>query len=316
MGRYFLQRLILTIPTLFGVTIIVFMMVRFLPGDILDTILGEFGNVSPQVKEDLADRFKLNTALHVAYWDWIRDLFRGDLGVDPLRARPITQDLAARVPVSLELTVMSFAIGLLISIPIGILAAIRQDSPIDYIGRSTAVGMLAIPNFWLAVLVLTIPSRLWAWAPPVPFARFEDDPLKNLYIMVIPAGILGLGVAGGQMRLIRTQLLEVMRQDYIRTAWAKGLRERTVIINHALKNALIPVVTLIGIQIPLLIGGAVVIETIFSLPGMGRWLVESIINRNYAVVQALNLIVAALVVFVNLAVDMAYAYLDPRIRYQ
>ncbi|MFQ5879108.1 MAG: ABC transporter permease [Dehalococcoidia bacterium] len=316
MGRYFVQRLLLMIPTMFGVSIIVFMMVRFLPGSVIDVVLGEFGNVDPEVKEELLKQYNLDSGILIQYKDWLADLFRGDLGVSLLSGRSIVADLKSRIPVTVELSVMAVAMSLVISIPIGVIAAIRQDSPLDYLARSTAVGMLAIPNFWLATMVLTVPNMFITWAPPSPFVRFPDDPLRNLYIMAIPAAILSLALAGGQMRLIRTQLLEVLRQDYIRTAWAKGLRERTVIVRHALKNALIPVISLIGIQIPILIGGAVIIEFIFGIPGVGSRLVKSIIDRDYSVIQAINLFMATLVVFVNLLVDMTYAYLDPRVRYR
>ncbi|MFQ5878558.1 MAG: ABC transporter permease [Dehalococcoidia bacterium] len=315
MRQYLIQRLLLSIPTVIGVSIVVFMMVRLLPGDVVDIIISD-QSISPEVRETIRKQFRLNAALHVQYWEWSTGLLRGDLGTDLLTQRPIAPDLKSRGLVTLELNALALLMALVISIPVGILAAVRQDSAPDYLARSTAIGMLALPNFWLGVLVYTVPSLLWKWTPPLAYVRFEDDPATNLYILCIPAAIMGSGLAGGQLRLIRTQLLEVLRQDYIRTAWAKGLRERTVIVRHALKNALIPVVTLVGIQVPILIGGAVVIEYIFSIPGLGRWLVDSILQRNYTVVQAINLVVAVLVVFVNLVVDMTYSYLDPRIRYR
>ncbi|MFQ5879018.1 MAG: ABC transporter permease [Dehalococcoidia bacterium] len=315
MGRYLIHRILLIFPTLFGITVIVFMMVRFLPGDVIDVILGDFGSITPEQKEELRDYYNLNAPLHSQYKDWMWDVLRGDLGVSILSGRSIAGDMRSRIPVTFELAVTAAVIGLLIAVPVGIIAAIRQDSALDYSARGTAVGMLSLPNFWIATLVITIPNRLIGWAPPIVYKRFEDDPLQNLYIMAIPAAILGFGVAGPQLRIMRTQLLEVMRQDYIRTAWAKGLRERVVIARHALKNALIPVVTLIGVQIPILLGGTVILEVIFGLPGIGQWLVYSLFQRDYPVVQAVNLLLGVIVVVVNLIVDMTYAYLDPRIRY-
>lgn len=316
MTTYIINRLLLIIPTLLGATIIVFAMVRFLPGDVIDVIVSEYGSATQEYKEQLREQYRLNNSIHVQYKDWLWDILRGDLGTSILSGRSIGSDIRRSLPVTFEMGLLALVMSLFISIPVGIIAAIRQDTPLDYIARSMAVVMLALPSFWLATLVITLPNRYAGWRPPQRYEFFIDDPLTNLYIVSVPAAILAFGLAGSQMRLIRTQLLEVMRQDYIRTAWAKGLRERSVVVGHALKNALIPVITLIGVQIPLVVGGTVILELIFGIPGMGTLLIDSIQARDYPVVQALNLLVAIAIVFSNVAVDIAYAYLDPRVRYR
>jgi peptide/nickel transport system permease protein len=198
---------------------------------------------------------------------------------------------------------------------VGIISAVRQDTWADYVGRSVAIGLLAIPGFWLGTLVVTLPSVWWHWTPPLQYTRLNVDPLKNLSIVIIPAVILGLGLSGGLMRLIRTQMLEVLRQDFIRTASAKGLAEHAVVMRHALKNAFIPALTVLGLQIALLVSGTVVLESIFVLPGMGRYLLEAVQSRDYPAVQGLNLLFASVIIFTNLIVDLLYGWLDPRVRY-
>jgi peptide/nickel transport system permease protein len=220
------------------------------------------------------------------------------------------------LPVTIELGVMAIVIGLVIALPVGIYSAIRQDTAADYAGRTVAVIGLAAPNFWLAVMVMLYPAIWWDWSPSLELITFTEDPLGNLGMFLIPALILGTGMAAATMRLMRTMMLEVLRQDYIRTAWSKGLRERVIIIGHAIKNAFIPVVTLIGLQLPILIGGAVIMEEIFVLPGLGRLLVDALEVRNYPVISAINLVFAVAVLVINLMIDLFYAFLDPRVRYQ
>jgi peptide/nickel transport system permease protein len=210
---------------------------------------------------------------------------------------------------------MGMIFGLCISIPVGVIAAIRQDTRTDYVARSTAIGMLAIPGFWLGTLVITLPSIWWQWTPPLRYTKLWDDPGRNLAQVLIPAFILGLALTGAVMRLTRAQMLEVLRQDYVRTASAKGLAERAVVLRHALKNAFIPVLTLLGLQVGILISGTVVTESVFALPGMGRYLLEAIQYRDYPIIQALNLIFATVIVMANLTVDLLYGWLDPRVRY-
>jgi peptide/nickel transport system permease protein len=211
---------------------------------------------------------------------------------------------------------MGLVIGVVLAVPVGVIAAIRQDTIIDYITRSSAIALIAIPSFWLATMVLVYPNVWWNWAPPIQYHTFLANPKSNIEILIIPALILGVGLSGGIMRLTRAEMLEVLRQDYVRTAWSKGLRERTVVMRHALRNTLIPVTTLIALQVPVIIGGTVVLEQIFSIPGMGQYLVAASYAKNYPVIQAVTLLVALVVIATNLAVDIAYAYLDPRIRYR
>jgi peptide/nickel transport system permease protein len=220
------------------------------------------------------------------------------------------------LPVTIELGVLSILIGLVIALPVGIYSAIRQDTATDYVGRTVAVIGLATPNFWLAIMVMLYPALWWQWAPSVELITFKEDPLGNLGMFLIPAVILGTALSASTMRMTRTMMLEVLRQDYIRTAWSKGLRERVVVMRHTVKNALIPVVTLIGLQLPLLIGGSVILEQIFVLPGIGRMFVDALDQRDYPVVSAINLIFATAVLVINLMIDVIYAFLDPRVRYQ
>ena len=228
---------------------------------------------------------------------------------------PVEETIIGRLPVTIELGIMAIVIGLLIALPIGIYSAIRQDTAADYVGRSIAIIGLATPNFWLALMVMIYPAIWWGWSPPMEWVPFTEDPLGNLGVLIIPSLILGTATAAATMRLTRTMMLEVLRQDYIRTAWAKGLKERVVIMRHAVKNALIPVVTLIGLQLPLLVGGAVIMENIFNLPGLGRLLLAALTDRDYPVVSGVNLVFATMVVGINLMIDLIYPYLDPRVRY-
>jgi peptide/nickel transport system permease protein len=232
------------------------------------------------------------------------------------KGTPVINDIAERWPVTVELGILALIVTQLIALPIGVYSAVRQDSWGDYIGRSFAIFCIAIPNFWLAILVIVYPSIWWHYTPSIILIPFSQDPIGNLKMFIIPAIVLGMSGAGSNMRLMRTMMLEVLRQDYIRTAWSKGLRERVVVLRHCLKNALIPVVTMIGYQLPVIVGGAVVIENIFSLPGMGRLLLDAVTSRDYAVVTAVLFVTAIVLVIINLLVDMSYGFLDPRIHYK
>jgi peptide/nickel transport system permease protein len=315
MRTYIVRRLLLMIPTLVGVTILVFSMVRFLPGDVIDQMLGEY-RISIKSEQELRAKLGLDKPLYVQYFEWVGDLFRGDLGRSLRSDRGVLWELRQRLPASAELGLMAIAFSITIAVPIGVASALRQDTWVDYAARSFSIMALSAPSFWLGILVITFPAIWWHWSPPVGYRHLWEDPVKNLQIMVLPAAILGLVTNGTVMRLTRAQMLEVMRQDYIRTAWAKGLRGRTVVIRHAMKNALIPVVTVIGLQVPILVGGSVVMESIFSIPGMGTYLIQAIQNRDYPIVQGVNLLVAGVVIATNLLVDISYSYLDPRIKYQ
>ena len=224
--------------------------------------------------------------------------------------------MLGRLPLTIQLGLMAIVIGLLIALPVGIYSAIRQDTAADYMGRSIAIVGLATPNFWLGLMVMLFPALWWGWSPPVQWVPFAEDPLANLGVLIIPSLILGTASAAATMRMTRTMMLEVLRQDYIRTAWSKGLKEKAVVLRHAVKNALIPVVTLIGLQLPILVGGAVIMENIFNLPGLGRLMVLALEQRDYPVVSGVNLFFGTAVVLFNLLIDLIYPFLDPRVRYE
>ena len=239
-------------------------------------------------------------------------------GANFVRAHPrvsTEQRILKRLPVTLELGLLAIVIGLLIALPVGIYSAIRQDTAADYAGRSIAIIGLATPNFWLGIVVLIYPAIWWSWSPPMEVISFSEDPLGNLGVFLIPSLILGTAMSASTMRMTRTMMLEVLRQDFIRTAWSKGLRERAVVLRHAIKNTLIPVVTLIGLQLPILVGGAVIMETLFNLPGLGRLMLDALQDRDYPVVQGTNLFFGTVVLGINLLIDLTYAFLDPRVRY-
>ena len=255
--------------------------------------------------------------VYVQYGRWLGDILRhGTLGESLWGASSVEGEILDRLPVTLQLGIMAIVIGLLIALPVGIYSAVRQDTLADYAGRSIAILGLATPNFWLAIMVMLYPSIWWNWSPSMQLIPFSEDPLGNLGMFLIPSLILGTATAASTMRLTRTMMLEVLRQDYIRTAWAKGLKERVVVLGHALKNAFIPVVTLIGMELPLLVGGSVIMENIFNLPGLGRLFLNALQNRDYPIVSGVNLFFAAGVMLFNLLIDLIYPYLDPRVRYE
>ena len=309
----------LVIPTLFILSIIVFLSVRFIPGDIIDAIVGRmemYVGVGGIDREALERQLGLDAPVYVQYGRWIGDvLLHGTLGESLMGGWRVEERILERLPVTIELGVMAIVIGILIALPVGIYSAIHQDTAADYVGRSIAIIGLATPNFWLALMVIIYPAIWWGWSPPMEWIPFTEDPLGNLGMLIIPSVLLGTAASAATMRLTRTMMLEVLRQDYIRTAWAKGLNERVVVLRHAVKNALIPVVTLIGLQLPILVGGSVIIENIFNLPGLGRLMLTALNNRDYPVVSGVNLVFATSVVGINLMIDLIYPYLDPRVRY-
>ena len=333
MRAYIIRRLLLLIPSLFILTIMVFLLVRFIPGDIIDIIEGRLldtggGEVD---REALERMLGLDQPAYVQYGRWMgvlptphwltgesrfNGILQGNLGESLYLGRTLNENIVARLPVTIELGIMAIVIGLLIALPVGIYSAIRQDTAADYAGRSVAIIGMSTPNFWLGIMVMIFPAIWWGWSPPMEWVPFTEDPLGNLRILIIPSLILGTALAANEMRMTRTMMLEVLRQDYIRTAWSKGLNERVVVLRHALKNALIPVVTLIGMELPMLVGGSVIIENIFNLPGLGRLFVNALSERDYPVVSGLNLFFATVVMFSILLTDLIYPYLDPRVRYR
>lgn len=303
------------VPTLVGITIVVFAMMRFIPGDVVDVIFGDYGT-NPELKEQILNDLGLDKPWPAQYVRHLGQLSRGDLGQSIISGRSVSYELSNRLPVTLEMGLLAMFFSLIVALPIGVLSAIRQDSVPDYAGRTFAIGLIAIPNFFLGIMLLLFLARQFRWVPPPTYVSPLEDPVGNLQIMILPSLVLGAALSGSVMRFTRTQMLEVMRQDYIRTAQSKGLHESTIIIRHALRNSFIPVITIIGIQVPVLIGGTLVIESIFNVPGVGRYLVSSISQRDYPVVQSVNLILAVVIVLTNIVVDVTYGILDPRIRYK
>lgn len=315
MQAFIIRRLIALVPTLLFTSIIVFASIRLIPGDIIDLMLAQNDISTGKDRALIESALGLDQPIYIQYFSWIGSALQGDLGRSLWQNVPVTSQLAATLPITFELGFLALIVALTVAIPIGIYSAMRQDTMGDYVARSFSLLMLAIPSFWLGTLVMVFPSVWWRWAPPLEYTPFFEDPLKNLSHMIIPAILLGLSMSAVTMRMTRTMMLEVLRQDYIRTARAKGLGERMVVIRHALRNGLIPVITLIGLQAPLLIGGAVILEQIFVVPGMGLLLLEAVYQRDYPVVTGVFLVVGIAILFINLVVDLTYGFLDPKIRH-
>jgi peptide/nickel transport system permease protein len=319
MGAYAIRRLIWIPITVILVSMIVFLLVRFIPGNVVDLIVANMEQTSSKDIDRAAieHALGLDKPVYVQYGIWVSNIVvHGSLGKSLNGNQDIVQEIIPRLPVTFELGLMSLIIAVLISIPIGVFAAMRQDSIPDYILRSIAILLISIPGFWIGTMIMIYPSIWWGWSPPMQLIPFTKDPIGNLGMFLLPSLVLGTSMTGSSMRMTRTMMLEVLRQDYIRTAWAKGLNERVVVIRHALKNALIPVITIIGMQLPILVGGAVIIEQIFVLPGIGRLLLNALTQRDYPVVSGITLVLSTFVIIVNLAVDLSYGWLDPRIHYQ
>jgi peptide/nickel transport system permease protein len=318
MRTYLIRRLLLFVPTLLGVSIAIFILLRVIPGDIASIILGGpsgEGGYSLEELEELRELLGLNRSIVVQYFDWIWDMIRGDLGDSYLLSRPISDELQRQFPVTLELALFAAVIITVIAIPIGVVAAIKRDTLIDVILRGWAILGLAAPTFFVALLVILGLSLYLRWLPPVGFVHLWDDPIKSVQQLLIPALALGFSTNGLLLRMTRTQLLEVLGEDYVRTARAKGLSESIVIWRHAVRNALLPIVTIAGFQIGGLLSGTVVIETVFNIPGVGQGLVRGLNSRDLPLIQAYILYFATMALTVNLLVDLTYAWLDPRIRY-
>jgi peptide/nickel transport system permease protein len=318
MRTYIIRRVLLVIPTLFILSILVFLSVRFLPGDAIDAMLDKAGWIGGTGvdRAALEKMLGLDVPAYVQYGRWLEGIvLHGTLGNSLWGGEAIEAKIIGRLPVTIELGAMAIVIGLVIAIPVGVYSAIRQDTVADYAGRTVAVIGLATPNFWLGIMVMLYPVIWWGWAPRMELIPFSEDPLGNLGMFLVPSLILGTALAASTMRMTRTMMLEVLRQDYIRTAWAKGNNERLVVVRHAMKNAFIPVITLIGLQLPILVGGSVIIENIFNLPGLGRLMLDALADRDYPVVTGINLFFGTIVMGVNLLIDLLYSYLDPRIRY-
>ena len=319
MTTYMIRRLLLAVPTLLVILLLVFSILRLIPGDIVQLMVAEQNYAVDE--EALRRQLGLHEPAPVQFVRWLgvvpgdSGVLQGDFGRSLWTKREISTELKQRFPISAELGLYSILIGLLIALPVGVISAIRQDTWMDYLFRSFAIGIISIPGFWLATLLLVFPLIWFGWTPPLSYIGWREDPVQHLYYFFWPALLLGACLSGTTMRLTRNQMLEVLRQDYVRTAHAKGLTERVVIARHALKNALIPVVTVVGLQVAGVISGTVIFETIFSIPGVGRFYFEAINFRDYPTVQAAALFIALIVVLANLVIDLTYAAIDPRIHY-
>jgi peptide/nickel transport system permease protein len=314
---YVIKRLFLIVPTLFGAAGLVFVIMRVIPGDVALLIFGgDGGRIDPAQLEAMRHRLGLDQPLLVQFGSWLWGVLRFDFGTSLWTGQPVIEELLIRLPLSLQLALMATLVSVIIAIPLGMLAAVRQDTWVDYVVRIVSIGGLAIPSFWVGILCILFLVIYFGWGPPLEYTPPWVDPWANLSMMVWPVVTVGYRYAAVTTRMTRSTVLEVLREDYIRTAWAKGLRERVVVVRHALKNAMLPVITLIGTEFAFLIGGLVVTETVFTLNGIGRFVVDAVAHRDYPVVQALVFLIAFGFVIVNLLVDLTYAWFDPRIRYR
>jgi len=325
MRAYIIRRLLILIPTLIVVSLLIFFLTELIPGNIIDAMLASPGAEEID-REAVALKLGLDAPLLVQYGRWMgiapqvdgsfSGILQGDFGISWRLGIPVVKLLATTWPVTIQLGLMGLITAQLIALPVGIYSAIRQDSWGDYIGRSFAILCISLPGFWLATLIIVFPSIWWRYMPPIMFIPFTEDPIGNLKMVIVPAMVLGMALCGLTMRMTRAMMLEVLRQDYIRTAWAKGLRERVVIIRHTLRNALIPVITQQGLWVPFLLGGTIIIETIFVLPGMGTLIVTATRYRDYPILSGALLSFGGAIVLVNLMIDLTYGFLDPRVHYK
>lgn len=316
MQGYIIRRLLALIPTLIFASLIVFIAIRLIPGNVIDLMLSQNDvSAAKQSREQLEAALGLDAPIYVQYFKWMGALvLKGSLGNSLWTNAPVMSEILHRLPTTLELGVLALSVSLVFGIPIGVYAALKQDTIGDYILRTFSIVALAVPGFWVGTLVMVFPSIWWGWSPSVKFVPFLADPWGNFQQLLIPAFILGTAISATTMRLTRTLMLEVLRQDYIRTAKAKGLSTSTIVLRHALRNALIPVVTLVGLQAGTLFGGAVILEQIFVIPGMGLLLLEALNSRDYPIIAGVFLVFGVATVFINLLVDASYGYLDPKVR--
>lgn len=315
MTRYLIHRLLGIVPTLLLLLLLVVVMVRIVPGNIVDIMLTEQGGARNVDRQAIEERLGIDRPLPVQYAAYAAGLLRGDLGHSLWDQRPVSSLIFRRLPTTIEMAVLAMSVSISLAITFGVLAAIRQDRLLDYGPRSVAILGLSVPDFVLGTMLLVLPTIWFQKTVPLVWHPFSEDPVAHLKQVILPALVVGVRLSASVMRLTRTMMLEVLRQDYTRTAWAKGLSERVVVLRHGLKNGLIPVVTLLGLEVAALISGIVIMESIFAIPGVGRLLIESIASRDYPVIQGITVVVGTLVIAVNLVVDLSYAYLDPRVRF-
>src|SRR3954471_215185 len=313
MYRFVAGRLVALFATLFAVSVLIFVMVRLMPGSILDLFFAGDNTASPEALQKAKEQLGLTGSYFHQYWLWISGVFHGDFGNSLLTQQPVTEIMKTSLPIDIELILLGLLIALSIGIPLGVVSSVRRDSAVDYTSRVAGLVGISIPNFWLATLLLLFTSRVFHWVPSLSFIRFRDDPVANLQEFVMPAIAISVFTLAIVMRMVRATMLEVLNLDYVRTARAKGVPRRVILRKHALRNALIPVVTVVGFEVGVLIGGAAVVEIIFGLPGVGYTLLNAIFNRDYPVIQTATLLIAAVFVGVNMIVDLLYGWLDPRI---
>ncbi len=316
MYAYLIRRILLMIPTLLGVAIIIFLLMRLLPGDIAEVLLGESGTITQEMIDIINKELGLDRPWPVQFWGFLTDLLQGDLGKSMWTKRPMTLELEQRFQVSLQVALMSTFLATVLAIPLGTLAALRQDTWVDYSVRLFSIAGLATPSFWLGIMMILAMLIFFNWSPPLIYTPLWVDPVANMAQLIWPALATGYRYSAVATRMTRSAVLEVLREDYVRTARAKGLLERVVLVRHALKNAMLPVITVIGLEFAFLMGGLVVTEQVFNLNGLGMFFVNAVGNHDYQAVQILVLIVATVFVLTNFLVDILYAWLDPRIRYQ
>ena len=317
MQRYIVKRFLLMIPTLLGVAVLVFLLMRVIPGDIVEIkFTSEGGFVTEEVLAQERARIGLDKPIWQQFASWIWGIMRLDFGTSMWTGRPISHEIGIRIQLSLEIAILATMVAILIAIPLGTLAALKQDTWVDYSIRVFSIAGLSIPSFWLGILIILFLLINFHWVPPMFFTPIWVDPWENLSQMIWPAAAVGYRYSAVSTRMMRSSTLEVLREDYVRTARAKGLWERVIIIRHAMKNAMLPVITVIGLEFAFLIGGLVVTEQVFNLNGLGKLLVQSIAQRDYTMTQTLVMLVAVTFVLVNFVIDILYAWLDPRIHYQ
>jgi len=313
--NYIIRRLLGAIVVLFLMSIVVFRLVHWLPGDALLVKLGEAGRIPPDKLEEARAEMGIDRPLTEQYLDWLSGILRGDFGRSLIWDESVGQRILDGLPITLELAILASVVALLVAIPVGVLSALKQDTPIDYVARVLAILGLAVPNFWLATMLLLYLTLWFGWTPPLRYTPFWEDPWTNIQTFALPALVLGFTLGASLTRMTRSTVLEVMRNDYIRTARSKGLRDRIVIGRHVLKNAMIPVITIFGLQFTGLLGGSVIMESLFSLPGVGGITLQAVQQRDYTQIQGNALLFGAIALFINVLVDVSYAWFDPRIRY-
>jgi peptide/nickel transport system permease protein len=314
--NYILRRLLVNVISLIGVSIIIFMSIRLVPGDVVEVMLAQQGNMGKEQVEQLRQLFGLDRPLHVQYLDWFADVVRGDLGHSLRTGRAILPDILLRAPVTVELSILSAVFAVVVSIPAGVVAAVRRDSILSLLAQVGSLVGLSVPAFWLGAMAILVSSRYLGFYGGGTYVSPFDDVAANLRMFALPSATVGLSLSAALTRYTRSAMLEILSQDFVRTARSKGLNERRVVFGHAFRNALIPVITVMGLQLGFLLGGVVVTETVFALPGMGRLVVDAINQRDYPMVQAVVLIITAMVMAASLVVDIIYAYVDPRVRYK